>query len=132
MKPANRSKTAEIPAIMRALHQTLDEEPKILQDAIVPGLIETTDRDQNWLAQFVNHPFAKRLRRWRAGFVMRDRSQALIPDQDVNLKGSTEGVRAATPPSSLDAWHSQMLNWGARLLLPPTFYELNIQRIISR
>jgi hypothetical protein len=121
MKPAHRSKTAEIPAIMRALHQTLDEEPKMLQDAIVPPMIETTDRDQNWLAQFVNHPFA---RRWRAGFVMRSRSQALIPDQDVNLKGSTEGVRAATPPSSLDAGHSQMLNWGARLLLPPTFYDL--------
>lgn len=85
MEQANRSRTAEIPAIMRALHQTTDEEPKILQDPIASRLVDTTGRDQDWLAQFVRHGFAKR---WRAGFVMRSRYA-----EDCLAEGVARGVR---------------------------------------
>jgi methyltransferase (TIGR00027 family) len=64
-----RSRTIEIPAIMRALHQTADDDPKILTDPIAPRLIDAED-DQRWLAPLLNHPFAKQ---WRAGFAVRSR-----------------------------------------------------------
>jgi methyltransferase (TIGR00027 family) len=55
---------------MRALHQTMDDDPKILADPIAPRLIDANDKDQRWLAPLVNHPFAKQ---WRAGFALRSR-----------------------------------------------------------
>jgi methyltransferase (TIGR00027 family) len=69
MQQAQRSRTAEIPAIMRALHQTADGDPKILADPIAPRLLDPDD-DRQWLAPMLNHPFAKQL---RAGFVLRSR-----------------------------------------------------------
>jgi methyltransferase (TIGR00027 family) len=65
MEQAQRSRTIEIPAIMRALHQTLDDDPKILSDPIAPP-----DDDRQWLAPLLNHSFAKQ---WRAGFALRAR-----------------------------------------------------------
>jgi len=49
---------------MRALHQTVDEDPKILTDPIAPRLIDAED-DRRWLAPMLSHPFAKQ---WRGGF----------------------------------------------------------------
>jgi methyltransferase (TIGR00027 family) len=108
MKPANRSKTAEIPAIMRALHQTIDEEPRILDDSIVPRLIDTTRRDEDWLAQFVNHRFAKR---WRAGFVMRSRYA-----EDCLAEGAARGVRQyVILGAGLDTFAYRKPRWASSL-----------------
>jgi len=67
---ATPSRTCEITAIMRALHQAVDHEPKILVDAIAPQLIESADRLDDRLLPTLRHSFAKR---WRAGFVLRSR-----------------------------------------------------------
>ena len=63
-----RSRTIEIPAIHRALHQTLDDDPKILNDPLSIRLVGSDD--DGWLAPFVNHPDA---RLSRAGFILRAR-----------------------------------------------------------
>ena len=63
------SRTAELCAIMRAIHQTDDGEPKILADAIAPRLVDTREDDEG-LRALVGHPFAKQL---RAGFLIRNR-----------------------------------------------------------
>jgi methyltransferase (TIGR00027 family) len=54
---------------MRYLHQTIDDDPKILTDAIAPRLIGGVD-DHGWLAPLLDHPFAAQ---WRAGFALRAR-----------------------------------------------------------
>ena len=69
MDETRRSRTIEIPAIMRALHQTLDGDPKILLDPIAPRLIDADER-RAWLTPLLAHPFAKQ---WRAGFALRAR-----------------------------------------------------------
>ena len=69
MEQAKRSRTTEIPAIMRALHQTLDDNPKILDDPVSSRLIDPGD-DRSWLASLLNHPDAKQS---RAGFALRGR-----------------------------------------------------------
>jgi methyltransferase (TIGR00027 family) len=69
MEQAQRSRTLEIPAVMRALHQTIDGDPKILNDPIAPRLLDPDD-DRQWLEPLLKHPFAKQL---RAGFVLRNR-----------------------------------------------------------
>jgi methyltransferase (TIGR00027 family) len=69
MEQAQRSRTLEIPAVMRALHQTVDGDPKILNDPIAPRLLDPDD-DRPWLEPMLKHPFAKQL---RAGFVLRSR-----------------------------------------------------------
>jgi methyltransferase (TIGR00027 family) len=69
MEQAQRSRTLEIPAVMRALHQTVDGDPKILNDPIAPRLLDPED-DYRWLEPLLKHPFAKQL---RAGFVLRSR-----------------------------------------------------------
>jgi methyltransferase (TIGR00027 family) len=70
MEGAKPSRTSDIPAIMRTVHQTVDDEPKILLDPIVPKLVDLAGLDANWLAPILGHPFA---RQWRAGFLIRSR-----------------------------------------------------------
>src|SRR5262245_12649952 len=70
MKQATSTRTGEVTAIMRAIHQTDDDEPKILSDSIAPRLVDTTGGDDEWLAPILGHPFAKQ---WRAGFLIRNR-----------------------------------------------------------
>jgi methyltransferase (TIGR00027 family) len=70
MDEARPSRTSDIPAIMRAVHQTSDAEPKILTDPIAPKLVDISALDANWLAPILGHPFA---RQWRAGFLVRSR-----------------------------------------------------------
>jgi len=62
MKVAKPSRTSDIPAIMRAVHQTRDDEPKILADAIAPKLVDMKSIDA-WLDTILSHPFAPQ---WRA------------------------------------------------------------------
>ena len=69
MEQSQRSRTVEIPAIMRALHQTIDDDPKILTDPVALRLIDAND-ERRWLAPLLDHPFAKQ---WRAGFALRAR-----------------------------------------------------------
>src|SRR6266705_3364693 len=70
MNQATSSRTGEITAIMRAIHQIADEEPKILVDSIAPRLVDTLSGDDEWLTPILGHPFAKQ---WRAGFLIRNR-----------------------------------------------------------
>jgi methyltransferase (TIGR00027 family) len=64
------SRTSELCAIMRAIHQTVDDEPKILADSIAPRLVETIEHTDEWLAPILSHPYAKQK---RAGFLLRNR-----------------------------------------------------------
>jgi hypothetical protein len=59
MDEAKPSRTSDIPAIMRAVHQTSDDEPKILIDPIAPKLLDISAVDANWLAPILGHPFAR-------------------------------------------------------------------------
>ncbi|HYL33978.1 MAG TPA: SAM-dependent methyltransferase [Stellaceae bacterium] len=61
---------SDIPSIMRAVHQTLDGEPKILADPIVAKLVDVGTLEPDWLTPILGHPFAKQ---WRAGFLVRSR-----------------------------------------------------------
>ena len=70
MDEAKPSRLSDIPAIMRAVHQTGDDEPKILVDPIAPKLVDIAALDANWLAPILGHPFAGQ---WRAGFLIRSR-----------------------------------------------------------
>lgn len=70
MQQTKASRLSDVPAIMRAIHQTNDGEPKILRDYIAPKLINFAAPDTNWLAPILNHPFAPQ---WRAGFLIRSR-----------------------------------------------------------
>jgi methyltransferase (TIGR00027 family) len=70
MKQAKPSRTGEVTAIMRAIHQTADDEPKILADSIAARLVDIVGDDDEWLAPILSHPFAKQ---WRAGFLIRNR-----------------------------------------------------------
>lgn len=71
MKSANPSRTGELAAIMRAIHQFTDEKPKILTDPITPRLLDIRgNHGDEWLDPFLSHPFAKQ---WRAGFLIRNR-----------------------------------------------------------
>jgi methyltransferase (TIGR00027 family) len=70
MQQAKPSRTGELTAIMRAIHQTADEGPKILVDPIATRLVDTTDDNDGWLTPILAHPFAKQ---WRAGFLIRNR-----------------------------------------------------------
>jgi O-methyltransferase involved in polyketide biosynthesis len=84
MERHRRSRTVEIPAIMRALHQMIDDDPKILTDPIAPRLIGGDD-DHKWLAPILDHPFAKQ---WRAGFALRARYA-----EDCLAEGVRHGVK---------------------------------------
>jgi len=84
MEQSQRSRTIEIPAIMRALHQSIDDDPKILTDPIAPRLIDAA-ADRAWLAPLLDHSFAKQ---WRAGFALRARYT-----EDSLAEGVERGVR---------------------------------------
>lgn len=70
MKYARPSRMNDIPSIMRAIHQSRDDEPKILSDPVVAKLVDIGALDPIWLAPILDHPFAKQ---WRAGFLIRSR-----------------------------------------------------------
>jgi methyltransferase (TIGR00027 family) len=55
---------------MRAIHQTEDEDPKILTDPIAPRLVDIAGDNDDWLGPLLSHPYAKH---WRAGFLIRNR-----------------------------------------------------------
>jgi methyltransferase (TIGR00027 family) len=67
---ANASRTAELTAMMRAIHQIADDTPKILADPIAPRLVDMGAGSDDWLGPILNHPFANQ---WRTGFLVRNR-----------------------------------------------------------
>jgi len=70
MEQGKPSRTGELTAVMRALHQIVDDEPRIMVDPIAPRLVDTSGGTDDWLAPILGHPFAKQ---WRAGFLIRNR-----------------------------------------------------------
>ena len=115
MEPTQRSRTIEIPAIMRALHQTVDADPKILTDPIAPRLIDG-DEDRRWLAPLLSHPFAKQ---WRAGFALRSRYA-----EDCLAEGVQTGVRQyVVLGAGLDSFAYRQPPWASSLRI----YEVDHQ-----
>ena len=113
MEQPQRSRTVEIPAIMRALHQTVDDEPKILTDPIAPLLIGRDD-DHRWLAPLLDHPFAKQ---WRAGFALRARYA-----EDCLAEGVRHGVKQyVILGAGLDTFAYRQPSWSSSLRI----YELD-------
>lgn len=70
MKQSEPFRSGGVPAVMRAIHQTADDAPKILEDAIAPRLIGTAPESDEWLRYLLSQPFAKML---RSGFLLRNR-----------------------------------------------------------
>lgn len=70
MQQTKPSRTGEITAIMRAMHQIVDDEPRLMVDSIAPRLVDATGTADSWCAPILAHPFAKQ---WRAGFLIRNR-----------------------------------------------------------
>ena len=107
MEPTQRSRTIEIPAIMRALHQTVDEDPKILTDPIAARLVHGDD-DRAWLAPLLSHPFAKQ---WRAGFALRSRYA-----EDCLAERVQSGVRQyVVLGAGLDSFAYRQPRWASSL-----------------
>jgi methyltransferase (TIGR00027 family) len=107
MEQSQRSRTLEIPAVMRALHQSVDGDPKILADPIAPRLLNPDD-DRRWLAPLLNHPFAKQL---RAGFVLRSRYA-----EDCLAEAVRRGVRQyAILGAGLDTFAYRQPEWSEPL-----------------
>jgi methyltransferase (TIGR00027 family) len=107
MEQTQRSRTIELPAIMRALHQTVDDDPKILNDPIAARLIRSDD-DRGWLVPLLDHPFAKQ---WRAGFALRARYA-----EDLLAEGTQHGVRQyVVLGAGLDTFAYRQPVWGSSL-----------------
>ena len=107
MEQPRRSRTVEIPAIMRALHQIIDHDPKILTDPVAPRLIGGDD-DHRWLASLLDHPFAKQ---WRAGFALRARYA-----EDRLAEGVRRGVKQfLILGAGLDTFAYRQPSWGGSL-----------------
>jgi methyltransferase (TIGR00027 family) len=113
MQQAKPSRTGELTAIMRAIHQTADEEPKILADSIAPRLVDTTGGDE-WLASSLGHPFAKQ---WRAGFLIRNRYA-----EDCLAEGVERGLQQyAILGAGLDTFAFRQPPWAR----PLSIYEID-------
>src|SRR5215469_7932488 len=113
VEQTRRSRTIEIPAIMRALHQAIDGDPKILLDPIAPRLIDA-DEDQAWLAPLLDHPFAKQ---WRAGFALRARYA-----EDALAEAVQRGVgQYVILGAGLDTFAYRQPTWASEL----TIYEVD-------
>lgn len=113
MQRDQRSRTIQIPAIMRALHQSIDDDPKILVDPVAPRLIEG-DNDGGWLAPLLDHPFAKG---WRAGFALRARYA-----EDCLAEGAQRGVtQYVILGAGLDTFPYRQPSWARSL----SIYEVD-------
>jgi methyltransferase (TIGR00027 family) len=107
MKQAQRSRTMELPAIMRALHQTLDDDPKILTDPISARLLGS-EEDRNWFASVLEQSGGKRL---RAAFALRARYA-----EDALAEGVQRGVKQyAVLGAGLDTFAYRQPEWGGSL-----------------
>lgn len=113
MEQARPSRTGELTGIMRAIHQTADEEPKILADSIAPRLVDGIAEDE-WLTPILGHPFAKE---WRAGFLIRNRYA-----EDCLADGVERGLKQyAILGAGLDTFAFRQPPWARSLCI----YEID-------
>jgi methyltransferase (TIGR00027 family) len=105
------SVTAEGAAVMRALHQTLDDEPKILDDPISPRLVHAhSDFYQSRLKLLERLPAPTRLR-LKATFVMRSQFA-----EDCLAQAVTNGLRQyVVLGAGLDTFAYRQPSWGNSL-----------------
>jgi methyltransferase (TIGR00027 family) len=104
----------ELAAIMRAIHQTADDEPKILADPIAPRLVDVGGGDDDELGPLLHHPFAKQ---WRAGFLIRNRYA-----EDCLAEGVARGIRQhAILGAGLDTFAFRQPTWAK----PIRIYEVD-------
>lgn len=114
MKETEPSLTGKLTAMMRALHQSADEEPKILVDSISPRLVNTMGDNDGRFAHVLDHPFAKQ---WRAGFLIRNRYA-----EDCLAQAVERGVRQyAILGAGLDTFAFRQPPWGSSLCI----YEID-------
>ena len=107
MQHDQRSRTIQLPAIMRALHQSIDDDPKVLTDPIAPRLIDVGN-DRGWLTPLLDHPFAKG---WRAGFALRARYA-----EDCLAEGVQRGVsQYVILGAGLDTFPYRQPSWAGSL-----------------
>lgn len=93
---------------MRALHQTSDDDPKILDDPVAPRLIDASGGVRPWLAPLLDHPFAKQ---WRAGFALRARYA-----EDCLAEAAARGVNQyLILGAGLDTFAYRQPSWAASL-----------------
>jgi methyltransferase (TIGR00027 family) len=105
------SQTAEGAAILRALHQTLDEEPKILNDPIAVRLVDpSSDVYKAYVQSLEKMPAALRLRR-RGYAVMRIRYT-----EDCLAESLAQGVRQyVIMGAGLDTFAYRQPSWATAL-----------------
>src|SRR5215470_10038586 len=114
MQQEKPSRTGELTAIMRAIHQTADEEPKILADPIAPRLVDMTGNRDEWLTSILGHSFAKQ---WRAGFLIRNRYA-----EDCLAEGVEQGLQQyAILGAGLDTFAFRQPPWARSL----SIYEID-------
>ena len=115
MKQSKPFRTGELSAIMRAIHQTADEEPRILADPVAPRLLDIMCKDDAWIASFLEHPFAKA---WRAGFLVRNRYA-----EDCLEEGVEQGLRQyVILGAGLDTFAFRQPPWASSLCV----YEVDL------
>jgi methyltransferase (TIGR00027 family) len=108
------SRTSALCAIMRAIHQTEDEEPRILADAIAACLVDAIGDDDEWLGPILSHPYAKQQ---RAGFAMRNRYA-----EDCLAEGVERGLQQyAILGAGLDTFAFRQPPWAKSLCM----YEID-------
>jgi methyltransferase (TIGR00027 family) len=111
MKEERPSRTAEGAAILRALHQTLDAEPKILNDPIAVRLVDpSSDFYKAYVQGLEEMPAALRLRR-RGHAVMRSRYT-----EDCLADSLAHGVRQyVIMGAGLDTFGYRQPSWATSL-----------------
>src|SRR5262249_21525911 len=114
MQHAGPSRTGELTAIMRAIHQAADEEAKLLSGPMAPRLIETMGDYDEWLTCILRHPFGKQ---WRAGFLIRSRYA-----EDCLAECVDQGIRQyAVLGAGLDTFAFRQPEWA----WPLRIYEID-------
>src|SRR5271163_1910279 len=111
MEEGRPSRTAEGAAILRALHQTLDAEPKILNDPIAVRLVDpSSDVYKAFVQGLEEMPAALRLRR-RGYAVMRSRYT-----EDCLAESLAHGVRQyVIMGAGLDTFGCRQPSWATSL-----------------
>lgn len=105
--------------MMRALHQTLDDDPKILVDPIA-RLLVGTEEDRGWFGAMLEQPRAKEL---RAGFALRGRYA-----EDCLAEGVKQGVRQyMVLGAGLDTFAYRQPEWGSSLRIYEVDHPLTQQ-----
>lgn len=100
---------------MRAIHQSADDEPRILADSVAPLLVDSTAQTDEWIRGFVSQPFSKAL---RSGFLLRNRYA-----EDSLAEAVKRGVRQyLILGAGLDTFAFRQPSWATELCI----YEVDL------